>query len=118
MIMFYVMLSISINFFNTRVTIGKSKKRQALLLAPSIILFSAGLLSAIFIINFRIQLLISLAFIFVIEILFIVWLRGIELTNYTEPIYYGLFTKAWRDQQRLLTAEAESKRAEHNTSKP
>ena len=90
MIMFYVMLIISMSIFNIEAAY-KKKTRHTIALATVILLTSGNLISAMFSINFRIQLLISIISVIIAEALLIILNRKSELKNYIEPVYYGVF---------------------------
>lgn len=82
------------------------KKKYTMLLVFVIIMISASFISSMFLINFKIQLLINILFIIFSEALLIIGLRRFNLENYVEPMSYGIFSKAWRDQQKEQFAEA------------
>lgn len=105
MIMSYVIICILMSFATIGETTKKNSKQNHkkynIVFAVIIIILSGSVISALFLINFKIQLLISILFAIISEALLIIGLRMINLINYVEPVYYGILTKGWREQQRV-----------------
>lgn len=97
MILFYIMLSILINMTNLEVVTGrKINKNKVLIIAFGL---SAGLfINAVLLINFKVQLIISILSVIISEVLIIILFRGANLTNYVDRAPVGLYTRAWREQ--------------------
>ena len=95
MTMFYVMLIIFMSISNIEVAY-KKRTRNIIAFVAGIVLISGNLINAMLSINFRFQLLISIISVIIAEALLIMLNRKSELKNYAEPVYYGLFSGAWR----------------------
>jgi hypothetical protein len=99
MIMLYVMISILINLTYMVDSTSKKDRKYITAIIIATALSITALINVVFIINFRIQLTIDIIFVILSAVLFIIGLRRVNLVNYKEPINYGLYTKAWREQR-------------------
>lgn len=114
-IMSFIVICIIMSLSNRGETTIKSNKRNTIILGLVIVLVVGNVINSIFLINFRIQLIISLISIIVAEVVLIVGLRGVKLVNYVEPVYYAFPTKAWRNQLRMQVADSEDKKPGQGT---
>lgn len=114
-IMAYVTICILLSLTNIGASAKTNNKRNTIILLFITILIVGNFISAIFLINFKIQMLISILAIVVCEALLIVGLKKVNLTDYVEPAFYGIYTKSWRDYQKKQVAEAERRKTGNNT---
>ncbi|NLO08840.1 MAG: hypothetical protein GX129_03110 [Clostridiales bacterium] len=109
-VMICILMSLSIQGDATKKNMeqnnNQSSKKYTILLVFVIIMISASFISSMFLINYKIQLLINILFVIISEALLIIGLRRLNLENYVEPVSYGIFSKAWRNQQKEQFAEA------------
>lgn len=110
MIMFYVMIIIFMSLSNKEVTGNKNKKKNTIIFVLVIFLSIVNAINAMFFLYFKLQLLISLLSVIFAEVLLIIGLKSVDLTNYIEPVYYGVFAKSWREQYKQ-TATKEIKKS-------
>lgn len=114
-IMFYIQLTILMNLPSIIAATGKNNKKNTKNIVLFILVCAVGAVNAAFLISFKLQVLISAFAIIASEAMNIIELRKANLMNYKEQIYYGLYTKAWRNQQRILAASAEKKKSGQDT---
>ena len=114
-IMFYIQLTILMNLPSIIAATGKNNKKNTKNIVLFILVCAVGAVNAAFLISFKLQVLISAFAIIASEAMNIIELRKANLMNYKEQIYYGLYTKAWRNQQRILAANAEKKKSGQDT---
>lgn len=109
-IMSYVIASRILSLSNRGEVVIRSKRKNIIISIFLIILGAGNVLNSIILINFKIQLLMSLISIIIVEILLIIGLRDVKLANYVESVYYAFPTKAWRDQQRMHVVDSENRK--------
>ena len=102
MIMFYVMLIIFISIFNIDAAY-KNKIKNNIALVVVVVFTLGNFINAMFFINFKMQLFISIISIIIAEALLIMLIGKAELINYVEPVTSGV----WR-ALRMQNATRES----------
>lgn len=109
MVTSYIMMCIVLSLIVVTESLKKinheNSKKPTIAFVFAMIMLFISIISALFFINFKIQLIINIILLIISEAMLIIRGRYIYLKDYVEPMYRGLYTKAWRDQQKKQYAE-------------
>lgn len=102
MTMLYIQLSLLLSITHTGIIMRKNNVYKNIVLGCLIIMLVGSAINAIILVNFKLQLIISIIYVLIYEALLIIGLRKVDLSNYVEPRYYGLLSNVWKAQKKQI----------------